>query len=77
MACVYERISRCASLSKEQGSGDNSLMKAIPESYQNLAFTLLPRAKQSSWLFIVVAAVVVIRAAAAAVCHCLEHHAAR
>jgi iron(III) transport system permease protein len=34
-------------------------MKAIPQTYQNLAFTLLPRPNQSSWLFILVAAVVV------------------
>ena len=55
-----ERIfSQCASLPKEQGSSDNLLMKAIPQTYQNLGFTLLPRANQSSWLFIVVAAVVV------------------
>ena len=54
-----ERISRCASLPKEQGSSDNLLMKAFPQTYQNLAFTLLPRANQSSWLFILVAAVVV------------------
>ena len=56
---VDERISRCASLPKEQGSSDNLLMKAFPQTYQNLAFTLLPRANQSSWLFILVAAVVV------------------
>ena len=34
-------------------------MKAIPQTYQNLGFTLLPRANHSSWLFILVAAVVV------------------
>jgi iron(III) transport system permease protein len=57
---VDERIfSQCASLPKEQGSSDNLLMKAIPQTYHNLGFTLLPRANQSSWLFIVVAAVVV------------------
>ena len=34
-------------------------MKAIPQTYNNLGFTLLPPANQSSWLFILVAAVVI------------------
>ena len=74
---VDERISRCASLPKEQGSSDNLLMKAFPQTYQNLAFT--PAAAREPIFMVVHSGGCgggLSRAAAAALCHCLEHHAA-